>query len=396
VTGADFGGVDIDLLADYIGGALTGTPEESAVAARIADDPAWQAAYASLGQGMAFVSAELGRLAPEPMPVDLGDRLDILLTTTDLSPANDHTSATDLTALTETASATDFGLATNFTAATDPASDFSPETESADTTETSPATAPTSNAALAGGEARSGEAGHLEGEAAADGPEPISDPEPIAADLAGPRQPHLALVRGEGAVGDGAQRVRETQPAPRSGRRLRWAAPIAVAAGVIAFVGFGLDYLAGRSTGTSSSDSAGGSAEVRGEAPSIPSGQTLASGTNYTHATLGNAPVQPMTAPLESPGEPGRKSAPGMAADVEGALQRLTSPSAIDECLAAITAANGAGPLSVESVDYARFAGSPAVIIRFTAANGRWAWASGPDCGTPTGDAAVLDKVPLG
>ena len=48
MTGAEFGGVDIDLLADYIGGALTGTPEESAVAARIAGDPDWQAAYASL------------------------------------------------------------------------------------------------------------------------------------------------------------------------------------------------------------------------------------------------------------------------------------------------------------------------------------------------------------
>ena len=80
MTGAEFGGVDIDLLADYIGGALTGTPEESAVAARIAGDPDWQAAYASLTDGMAFVSAELGRFEPEPMPADLAARLDAALT----------------------------------------------------------------------------------------------------------------------------------------------------------------------------------------------------------------------------------------------------------------------------------------------------------------------------
>ena len=28
MTGAEFSGVDIDLLADYIGGALEGTPDE--------------------------------------------------------------------------------------------------------------------------------------------------------------------------------------------------------------------------------------------------------------------------------------------------------------------------------------------------------------------------------
>ena len=45
MTGAEFDGVDIDLLADYIGGALAGTPDESAVAALVADDPAWREAY---------------------------------------------------------------------------------------------------------------------------------------------------------------------------------------------------------------------------------------------------------------------------------------------------------------------------------------------------------------
>ena len=49
----------------------------------------------------------------------------------------------------------------------------------------------------------------------------------------------------------------------------------------------------------------------------------------------------------------------------------------------------------MESVDYARFDGAPALIVRFTAANGRWAWASGPACGTPAAGAATLGKVPV-
>ena len=95
-------------------------------------------------------------------------------------------------------------------------------------------------------------------------------------------------------------------------------------------------------------------------------------------------------------GGPGRKSTPEMASGAESALQRLTTPSALNDCLSAIQQANAAGALSVESIDYARFDGAPAVIVRFSASNGRWAWASGADCGTPPGDAATLDKVPVG
>jgi hypothetical protein len=208
--------------------------------------------------------------------------------------------------------------------------------------------------------------------------------------------PHLTLVRGDGAVGDGAHGVRETQPAPRRGRRLRWAAPIAVAAGLIAFVGFGLDYLAGRSTNSGKADSASGVSAARGEAPQVGAAQQLASGTDYSHATLGTLPMQPMTAPLTSSDEPGRKSAPGLASGVEPALQRLSSSSALADCLAAIERANSGGAVAVESVDFARFAGAPAVIVRFSAANGHWAWASGADCGTQAAGAATLDKVPVG
>jgi hypothetical protein len=299
VTGAQFGGVDIDLLADYLGGALAGTPEESVVAARIADDPAWREAYASLGEGVALVSAELGRLGPEPMPADLADRLDALLT---------------------------------------------------------------------------------------------GDTAPVA-----PAR-HLSVVDGGLASGDAANPVREKRP---PGRRLRWAAPIAVAAGVVAFVGFGLDYLHGRSQSSdASTDSAAGSSEVRGKAPAaarpIAPGQTLASGTDYTHATLGaEPPPQPFGATETSP-QAGPDAAPDLASGIGAALRRLSAPAALQDCLDAIAAENAGGTLSVESVDYARFAGRPAVIVRFVAANGHWAWASGADCGTRSAGAATLDKVPVG
>jgi hypothetical protein len=180
-----------------------------------------------------------------------------------------------------------------------------------------------------------------------------------------------------------------------------------VAAGVIAFVGFGLDYLAGRS-GQSSSDSsaetAAGSAEQKAPSLARPFApmQLLASGTDYTHGTLADAPPAPLVAPFASP-VPGPDAASDGSPPVRApkiadssALQRLISTAALDACLAAIEQANGAGALSVESVDYARFGAAPAVIVRFTAANGHWAWASGAGCGTPAGDAATLDKVPVG
>ncbi|KUL26520.1 hypothetical protein [Actinoplanes awajinensis] len=76
MTGAEFHGIDIDLLADYIGGALDGTPEADRVAALIAVEPAWQEAFSLLAPEMATVGALLGDLPGEPMPDDVVARLD--------------------------------------------------------------------------------------------------------------------------------------------------------------------------------------------------------------------------------------------------------------------------------------------------------------------------------
>ena len=275
MTGAEFGGVDIDLLADYIGGALAGTPDESAVAAQIAHDPQWRAAYASLRDGMASVEAELSRLAPQPMPAELAAALDTMM--------------------------------------------------------------------------RTGEA-----------------------------PPRLTVIRG-----DGASAVRARKP----GRRLRWATPIAVAAGAVAFAGFGADYLAGRDTprkpGTTTAVQ-----KPPGYAAAAP--RILESGTDYTTDTLGTAPVQTLTAPS------GVSSSPRKAPDqmVEGGgptLGRLSAQPALRDCLDAIARDNASGGYSVESVDYARFNGSPALVVRFSAANGSFAWAVGPSCGS--GGSDVREKV---
>lgn len=294
MTGAEFQGVDVDLLADYIGGALVGTPDESVVATLIADDAAWRSAYESLGRDMAVVGAELGRFEPEPMPDDVAARLEAAF-------------------------------------------------------------------AVAG------------------------------------TKPQLTLIRG-----DDAPRVREK-------RKLRWVTPIAIAAGVVAFVGFGLDYLAGLEGGakdSASSSSAGGEAAqsrqdnseqapaIAGAEPKRPepyaaqtnpdtgkaaSPQLLATGMDYTKATLAE-PAPPLSA--------------SDASQPAGALERLSASATLRQCLDKIAEENG-GPITTETVDYAKFDGKPAIVVRFTASNGSWAWASGPACGTPDGGADTLAKVPV-
>ncbi|MCU7722097.1 hypothetical protein ODJ79_00040 [Actinoplanes sp. KI2] len=293
MTGAEFRGVDVDLLADYIGGALVDTPDESMVAALIADDPAWRSAYESLSGDMAAVEAELGRLEAVPMPDDIVARLDVAL-----------------------AEAT--------------------------------------------------------------------------------TKPQLTLIHG-----DAASPVREK-------RKLRWVTPIAIAAGAVAFVGFGLDYLAGLERGASdkaSNTSAAGSGEARqdtAEAPAAAGGQPERSepyaaqdnadagkttalpqlrytGIDYTEATLAEPAPQPLAA-----------SASSMAG---GVLRRLSTPVNLQQCLDKIAEANGAGPITVDTVDYAKFEGMPAIVVRFTAKNGTWAWASGPACGTSDRGADTRAKV---
>jgi hypothetical protein len=331
VTGAEFGalggGVDIDLLADYIGGALTGTPDESVVATLIADDPAWRDAYRELSAGMTVVGAELGRLAAEPMPADLAGRLDLLLT----APV--------------------------------------------------PATAG----------------------------DPIAEPAPIPAELAAPPVPHLAAVRGDGAHGVPEQKTTQRARPTRAGagRRLRWATPIAIAAGVAAFAGFGLEYLSGQGAEDSAGSTAqfsesqqrDDSADDAGVPPAAAAAdlRILESGANYTAQNLSDEPIpQALSAPGSTNDSAGSsKSAQIRASAGSEPLDRLRNRSALQECLDAIQLENAGGMISALSVDLARYNGAPAVIVRFTAENGTWAWASGPACGMQGVGADKLKSLPV-
>ncbi len=78
MTAREFSGVDHDLLADYVGGALDGTPEQDAVARLVEEDPAWGAAYAALTRAIGLVHADLADWAGDPapeMPPAVADRI---------------------------------------------------------------------------------------------------------------------------------------------------------------------------------------------------------------------------------------------------------------------------------------------------------------------------------
>ncbi|MFI1992447.1 hypothetical protein [Actinoplanes sp. NPDC020271] len=295
MTGAEFHGVDIDLLADYVGGALDGTPESERVAALIADDPAWQEAYEVLAPEMATVGALLGGLPAEPMPDDVATRLDVAL-----------------------------------------------------------------GASAAGGERAGG------------GPGRAAEPTPDKADAV----PQIVLDLDE------RRRKRGNH------RWVRLVAPIGIAAGVAGVVGYGL-----LAAGDSASDS--GSSTVAAEGARGPmvvaaSPATQASGFDYTLGTLAQERNRITADTQSSP-----MSQTNLAGGETFGLDRLTAPGALADCLAAIARENAGGTMTVSSIDYARFDGKPALVVRFTASNGEWAWASGVDCGLPGGGADTLGSVPV-
>ncbi|GAA4453437.1 hypothetical protein [Phytohabitans houttuyneae] len=77
MTGQEFSEVDFDLLADYVGGALDGTPEEAVVARRVAEEPVWTEAHAALVEATGSVSTSLATWgeSAEPMPAEVADRI---------------------------------------------------------------------------------------------------------------------------------------------------------------------------------------------------------------------------------------------------------------------------------------------------------------------------------
>jgi hypothetical protein len=72
---------DLDLLADFVGGALDGTPDEQRIGERIRTDAEWAQAYADLVVAFETVSADLQTFgaAAESMPDDVWGRLEAAL-----------------------------------------------------------------------------------------------------------------------------------------------------------------------------------------------------------------------------------------------------------------------------------------------------------------------------
>ncbi len=193
-------------------------------------------------------------------------------------------------------------------------------------------------------------------------------------------------------------------------RRRRWPAGAgiaAVAAGVVAFGVFGLPALPGMRAEQPAGTTAGAPADNTGRAdqreslagpsstqhgPAAPNqggvGElatvtVLTSGRDYQRSNLasevpGRAGVTGQTAPPEP-----TKSA---ARPVE--LTRLAEPGALRDCLAAITAAFGGTALSV---DFARFEGVAALIVRLSAPN--QVVVAGPACGLPAAGADARYRV---
>ncbi len=351
MNGDEFPGVDLDLLADFLGGALDDTPDHDRVAALVAAEPAWGAAHATLTAGMAAVTTQLRELgaAAEPMPADVADRIAATLT----------------------------GAAA-FTHA--PAPDLEPAAASAHPADAHPADAHPADAHPAD---------------------------------AHPADAHPA----DGAGGRHLQAVPGGQPRPAQARRQRiprWAVPTAVAAGILAVAGLTVGQLVQNDSGTATttSDAAARPGDFRAlssgpgalqpnsveaapfGAPILPAAERItASGLDLRPDDLAGVVVK-RSAPAEAQAEPaaGMVVAPDR---VDPSLLRLTDREALLGCLEAIAAQHGQ-PIAAEAVEYARFQGTPAVVVRFTAGTGRWAWVSGGTCGTPAGEAATLYQAKIG
>jgi anti-sigma factor RsiW len=228
--------------------------------------------------------------------------------------------------------------------------------------------------------------------------------EPIPADVAARLDRALAReasTAGTGAVVVDLGRARLSsagvEPLRQATRLWRRAALATTAvAATFAVCAGGYTLLRGQGVSNSATSSAGGKAAVAPQAGSgfSESSAPRASGTNYTHDTLGRAPLTSLraapNAAVPAPShQPGSMDAEDSAAVPPG-LARLTDPAQLQACLNQIQAVEGG---SVTGVDLARYQGAPAVVV--VLAGGRvTAVAAGPDCGLPGVGPAIIDTAP--
>jgi hypothetical protein len=215
--------------------------------------------------------------------------------------------------------------------------------------------------------------------------------EPLPARPTAHERPHLSAVS--------AGRTAGTRSRPR------WHAVVGVAAAVVV-LGFGAATLitqrnensnkttlstdARSAAGDTSTEKAPGSQPpyaARGDAAGSPA--VNASGLDYTAASLAALGARPATAAgpkstgAEPPSAPTASQPATALTDVPGPLRPLTEPAIRSACLQAIVAEYGG---TATLLDYARYQGSPALIVLLDGAHGvagrKWAIVVGPTCGT--------------
>lgn len=326
--------VDLDLLADYIGGALDGTPEAASVERLIGADPAWAHAYVEMSTAMESVRADLSALeaaGPERMPAGVALQLEAALA------------------------------------------------------REAPRRVPPAEAEKVGR-------------------------------LASPRR----RIASRAAAWIGLSQTKQSRTKQSWAERgwSRRLGPIAVAMAVLIFAGAGGTLLNRELTRPHDKSASGLS---RDQAPSAPQRESSAApaaaapnkaggadaGSNaaQAQAEAAEAPIYAtgtdyrgdlsrLTLPRDASSALGRASvdaskarAGADASAVPEQLRRLTEPSAISACLAAIRSEHGQPAATVSLVDLARYEESPAVIVLLAEPGGaEWVWVAGPDCGTAGAD----------
>jgi hypothetical protein len=215
----------------------------------------------------------------------------------------------------------------------------------------------------------------------------------------------------------GEARRPPTHPANRKRRRVaRWSAGLAVAAGVAAFAAVGISGWEPDQSRPGLTTDSGGEADgdaapealddeetARGLDPLPP--LVVATGSDYDATTLEiTEPTRPtpvLGGPnLPSPPQqaPDNNIGPNDASDVvpEPLLRLWTNPEERLECLSMIAESIQPPRVTINTVDFAAYEGQPALVIWATAGDGsRWAWVSGPTCGSIAGDPDVRFQTQL-
>ncbi|MEH1012642.1 hypothetical protein V6U90_05920 [Micromonospora sp. CPCC 206060] len=325
MTTGPFGEVDFDLLADYVGGALDGTPEEATVARLVRDDPAWTAAYDLLVPAVGEVRADLAGLGglPAPMPVEVTDRLSAVLATAGPPTA---------------------GPATDERVGSGPTRPIGERTLPV-TGVPRPSRVPVQ---AAGGTARP------------TNPAPTGRPRRRWSRLAGPVAVVTAVL---GLGGLGLSQLVGSD----------FGATVA-------------DSSAGNARDQGPEAAGQPQPQVAGRPRAMlapAAAQPLTSGTDYTPQSL-TASRPATNGPGAGPSTgTGPDSVDGRIRYPVG-LARLADPTALQLCLDEIAGEHGRPAVTVTFVDYASFNGQPALVVRLTDGPGeRWVWVAGPECGVP-------------